>query len=46
MAKSVKRFIRAEKSRIRREFVDVKKQKELIDLIYKKYLPVVIPVKA
>ncbi len=46
MAKSVKRFIRAEKSRIRKEFVDVKKQKELIDLIYKKHLPSVIPAKA
>lgn len=35
--KSDKKFIRTEKARIRRQFLDVKKQEELIDNLYKKY---------
>jgi len=35
MAKSVRKFIRREKSRIRREVLDVKNQEEQIDKIYK-----------
>ena len=36
--KSDKKFIRLEKARIRRQFLDVKKQEELIDNLYKKFL--------
>jgi len=32
---SIKRFIRREKSRIRRQFFDMKKQQELIEELYK-----------
>ncbi len=35
--KSDKKFIRTEKARIRREFLDVAKQKELINELYKKH---------
>ena len=35
--KSDKKFIRTEKARIRRQFLDVKKQQELINNLYKKY---------
>ncbi|KKP31078.1 MAG: hypothetical protein A2360_02430 [Candidatus Staskawiczbacteria bacterium RIFOXYB1_FULL_32_11] len=34
--KSDKKFIRLEKARIRRKFWDVKKQKEMIDEMYKR----------
>lgn len=34
MARSVKKFIRREKARIRRQFFDVKKQEELIKKLY------------
>lgn len=37
--KSDKKFIRTEKARIRSQFLDVKKQQELIDDLYKKFLP-------
>ncbi len=36
--KSDKKFIRLEKARIRRQFLDVKKQQELIDNLYKRFL--------
>jgi len=36
MAKSVRKFIRREKARIRRQVFDVKKQEELIEELYKK----------
>jgi len=36
--KSDKKFIRNEKARIRVQFLDVKKQNELIDNLYKKFL--------
>jgi len=36
MPKSIRKFIRKEKARIRREVLDVKKQEELIAEIYKK----------
>jgi len=38
LPKSIRKFIRKEKSRIRREVLDLKKQKELISEIYKKFL--------
>lgn len=34
--KSVRKYIRKEKARIRREVLDIKNQKELIDELYKK----------
>ena len=36
--KSDKTFIRKEKARIRSQFLDVKKQEELINNLYKKFL--------
>jgi len=36
MPKSVRKYIRKEKARIRREVLDAKGQKELIDELYKK----------
>ena len=36
--KSDKKFIRLEKARIRRQFLDIKKQEELIDNLYKKFI--------
>jgi len=38
MTKSTKKFIRREKSRIRKQFLDVKKQEEMITELYKKLL--------
>lgn len=37
LPKSVKKFIRKEKAKIRREFSDLEKQKELIKKIYEQY---------
>jgi len=37
LPKSVRKFIRKEKARIRREVLDFKKQKELINELYKKF---------
>lgn len=37
--KSDKKFIRREKARIRRQFLDIKKQKEMIDELYKRFQP-------
>ena len=37
--KSDKKFIRTEKARIRRQFSDLKKQKELISQLYVRFLP-------
>jgi len=37
--RSISRFIRSEKARIRGGILDLSKQKELINEIYKKYLP-------
>lgn len=36
MPKSIRKFIRREKARIRRQFLDVKKQEEQIAGLYKK----------
>ena len=36
MSKSDKKFIRLEKAKIRKKFWDVKKQKEMIDEMYKR----------
>ena len=36
MPHSIRKHIRKEKSRIRRQVLDIKKQKELIDKLYKK----------
>ncbi len=36
LPKSIRKYIRFQKSRIRREFLDIKKQKEEIDKIYQK----------
>lgn len=36
--KSLKKYIRQEKTRIRRQVFDFKKQKELIGQLYKKFL--------
>jgi hypothetical protein len=38
--KSVKKFIRSQKAQIRRQFLDVKKQEELIKEMYNKINPV------
>jgi len=38
LPKSQRKFIRREKARIRREVLDLKKQKELIDVLYQKFL--------
>jgi len=37
LPRSIRKFIRREKARLRREVLDIKKQKELIEEIYKKY---------
>ncbi len=37
--KSDKKFIRTEKARIRATFLDSKKQQELIDALYQRFLP-------
>jgi len=37
MSYSIRKYIRREKARIRREILDSKKQKELIDKIYQKF---------
>ena len=38
LPKSLRKFIRREKARIRREILDVKKQEELIQKLYQKFL--------
>ncbi len=38
LPKSVRKYIRKEKARIRREVLDYKKQKKLIKELYKKFL--------
>ena len=38
MPKSLRKFIRKEKARIRREFLDIKEQEKLISELYKKVL--------
>lgn len=38
LKKSEKKFIRLEKARIRRQFFDIKKQEEMIDQLYKKFI--------
>ena len=37
MSKSIRKFIRKEKARIRREVLDIKKQEELIVKMYQKF---------
>lgn len=37
LPKSVKKYIRREKARIRREFFDAKKQEELIQELYQRF---------
>jgi len=37
LARSVRKFIREEKARIRREVLDIKKEEELINELYQKY---------
>lgn len=37
LPKSLRKHIRKEKSRIRREVLDIKKQKELLEELYKKF---------
>jgi hypothetical protein len=41
-SKSVKKFIRRQKAQIRRQFLDVKKQNEEIDVLYKKLFKTVL----
>jgi len=38
LPQSTRKFIRKEKARIRRDFLDSKKQKELIDELYSRFL--------
>jgi len=38
LPKSIRKFIRKEKSRIRREFFDFKKQEQLISELYKRII--------
>ncbi len=37
LSRSIRKYIRKEKSRIRREVLDLKEQKQLIDELRKKY---------
>ena len=37
MPKSIRKFIRREKARIRREVLDIKEQEKLIEGLYKKF---------
>ena len=37
LSKSIRKFIRQEKARIRREVLDIKEQKELINELYQKF---------
>lgn len=39
LPKSIRKYIRREKARIRREVLDVKEQKKLIEELYKKFMP-------
>lgn len=39
LPKSIRKYIRKEKARIRREILDVEKQKEEIAKLYKKVIP-------
>jgi len=39
LSKSIRKYIRREKARIRREVLDLKEEKKLIDELYKKFLP-------
>jgi len=38
MPQSIRKFIRREKARIRREVLDIKEQEGLINELYKKYI--------
>jgi len=38
LSKSVKKYIRREKTRIRRQFFDIKEQEELIKKLYQKFI--------
>jgi len=38
MPRSIRKFIRQEKARIRREVLDIKKQEELINQLYQRFL--------
>ncbi|MDP1538512.1 MAG: hypothetical protein Q8M00_00575 [bacterium] len=38
LPKSIRKYIRKEKARIRREVLDFKKQEELINQLYKRFL--------
>jgi len=38
LPKSVRKYIRKEKARIRREVLDIKEQEKLIDQLYEKFL--------
>ncbi len=40
LSRSVKRFVRTQKAQIRRQFLDVKKQNELIKEMYSKLITV------
>jgi len=39
LSKSMRKYVRKEKTRIRREISDLKKQKELIKQLYQKFTP-------
>ena len=39
LPKSIRKYIRKEKARIRREVLDIKEQKRLINELYQKFLP-------
>ena len=38
LPRSIRKYIRREKARIRREVLDIKEQERLIDMLYKKFL--------
>ena len=38
MPRSIRKFIRQEKARVRREVLDIKKQQELINQLYQRFL--------
>ncbi|RLC34389.1 MAG: hypothetical protein DRZ76_02760 [Candidatus Nealsonbacteria bacterium] len=39
LPRSIRKFIRKEKARIRREVLDLQEQKKLIDELYQRFLP-------
>ena len=45
LPKSIRKYIRKEKARIRREVLDIKEQERLISELYKKFLKVLTEIE-